>query len=295
MNRRVKPLIIVGFLSSGLLLYGYFFFIPMIKAFYYSLHKWNGFSAQKTFVGLKNFKDLATDNSFIIALQNTLAFMLFGGILVFGLCLLFTYLMTKKGFHGRSFYSRLFYFPNMVSQAALAVLWVFFFNPTFGLLNGILKFIGIASRDWLGSRVSGIACIIFATSFAFVGFYLILMLSGHDRIPDSYIEAAKIDGAGDLQCFIKITLPLLRDVLIVAVTLWIINIIKYFELIYAMFKGFTTSLNTMGTYMFAMAFGSAVPIFELGYGSAIAVIMFLLVVIITSVFRKAFDRESVQY
>jgi len=295
MNRKVKPIIILGFLSPGLLLYGYYFFIPMIKSFYYSLTKWNGFSAEKTFIGLKNFKDLTSDKSFIMALQNTLAFMVFGGILVFVLCLLFTYLMTKKGFRGRKVYSRLFYFPNMVSQAALAVLWVFFFNPTFGLLNGILNWLGLASRDWLGSRVSGIVCIIFATSFAFVGFYLTLMLSGYDRIPDSYIEAAKIDGAGDIACFFRITLPLLRDVLVIAVTLWIINILKYFELIYAMFKGFSSAMNTLGTYMYAMAFGSAVPIFQLGYGSAIAVIMFLLVVIFTGIFRKAFDREGLQY
>ena len=295
MNRKVKPYIIFGFLFPGFLLYGYFFFIPMVKSFYYSLHKWNGFSSKMKFIGLKNFKDLMTDNSFIISLQNTMAFMFVGGLLVFGLSLLFTYLMTKKGFLGRKVYSRLFYFPNMVSQAALAVLWIFFFNPTFGLLNGLIKNFGIEPIDWLGSRMSGMGCIIFATSFAFVGFYLTLLLSGHDRIPDSYIEAAKIDGAGDITCFLKITLPLLRDVLIIAVTLWIINIIKYFELIYAMFKGSATTMNTLGTYMYSMSFGLNVPIFELGYGSAIAVIMFMLVVVITGFFRKAFDRESVQY
>ena len=295
MNRRVKPWIIVTFLSSGLLLYGYFFFIPMVQAFYYSLTEWNGFSATKNFVGFRNFRDLMHDSSFIVALQNTMAYVVFGGILVFGLCLVFTYLMTKKGVHGRKIFSRLFYFPTMISQAALAVLWVFFFNPSFGLLNGILGWFGIQPMDWLGSRLLGIGCLIFATSFAFVGFYLTLMLSGCDRIPDSYVEAATIDGAGDIACFLRITIPLLRDVMVVAVVLWIINMIRYFELIYAMFKGFSTSMNTMGTYMFAMAFGTAVPIFQLGYGSAIAVVMFLLVVVITGVFRRAFDRESVQY
>jgi ABC-type sugar transport system permease subunit len=295
MNRRVKPWIVLAFLSSGLLLYGYFFFIPMVQAFYYSLTEWNGFAAVKNFVGLRNFTTLMQDTSFIISFQNTMAYMFFGGILVFALCLIFAYCMTKKGFYGRAVYSRLFYFPTMISQAALAVLWVFFFNSNFGLLTGFLGWFGVPPIDWLGSRALGITSLIFATSFAFVGFYLTLMLAGCDRIPDSYIEAAKIDGAGDIMCFIKITLPLLRDVMIVAITLWMINMIRYFELIYAMFKGASTAMNTMGTYMYAMAFGTAVPIFRLGYGSAIAVVMFLSVVVFTGVFRKIFDRESIQY
>lgn len=296
MGRKVAPRVILGFLIPGLLIYGYFFFIPMVNAFYFSLTKWNGFSSEKVFIGIGNFKKLFVDPIFKIALQNTFSVMIFGGILNFGLCLLFTYLITKKGFKGRKFFSNLFYLPNMISQAALAIVWVFVFNADFGFANLILGLFGVSPTDWLSSRPTGIACLIFASSFAFVGFYLTLLLSGHDRIPDTYNEAAKIDGAGNIECFFKITIPLLREVMITAVVLWIITIIKYFELIYSMFRGNATNYHTMGTYMFSKAFGTRVPIFELGYACAIAVAMFVLVVIFTGLILKLFsERENIQY
>lgn len=297
MSRKVKPIVVIGFLFPGMLLYIYFFFVPMVKSFYISLTDWNGFSNDKTFIGLKNFVDLSKDKNFIAAFQNTLYFLVLGGIIVFFLTFFFTYLMTRKGFHGRKFYSNFFYFPNMVSQAALAVMWIFVFNPNFGLLNNILNALGLSKliKVWLGSRMTGMTSIIFATSVSFVGFYLILFLSGYDRIPDTYLEAARIDGATDIQIYFKVVIPLLRDVIVISVTLWIINIIKYFELIWAMFKGYNVTFNTLGTYMYSVAFGVANPIFKLGYGSAVAVFMFVFVAVLAGSLRKIFDSETMQY
>lgn len=297
MNRKVKPIHIAMFLLPGLILYGYFFLIPAIKAFYYSLTEWNGFSAKKTFIGLGNFKALLSDKTFGIALGNTFVFVLAGGVLVFGLAFLFTYLITRKGFRGKKLFSNYFYFPNMVSQAALAVLWIFVFSSNFGLLDAILTKIGLGELiiPWLGSRFSAMACIIFASSVSFVGFYLILLISAVDRIPESFREAAAIDGATNLQIYFRITIPLMRDVIVISVSLWIINAIKYFELIWAMFRGMNSATQTLGTYMFSIAFGVEVPMFKLGYGSAIAVVMFLLVAILAGGFRKIFDRNNLQY
>lgn len=297
MNRKVKPTIVAAFLLPGVLLYTYFFFIPAVKALYYSLTEWNGFSAEKVFIGLGNFKTMFTDSTFLTAIGNTLVFTLVGGILVFSLVFLFTYLLTRKRFKGRKLFSNYFYFPNMVSQAALAVLWVFVFSSNFGLLDAVLTKIGLGEWiiPWLGSRWSAMICIIIASSVSFVGFYLILMLSAYDRVPADCIEAASIDGATDLRTYFKITIPLMRDVIVISVSLWIINSIKYFELIWAMFRGMNSYTQTLGTYMFAMAFGVEVPVFKLGYGSAIAVVMFLLVVILAGGFRKIFDRNDLQY
>ncbi len=297
MNRKVKPITVAAFLLPGVILYGYFFLIPAIKAFYYSLTEWNGFSAEKVFIGLGNFKTMLNDHIFRVAIGNTLVFVLVGGIVVFGLAFLFTYLITCKGFKGKKLFSNYFYFPNMVSQAALAVLWVFVFSSNFGLLDAVLAKIGLEEWiiPWLGSRWSAMICIIFASSVAFVGFYLILLISASDRVSESYREAAAIDGATDLKIYFRITIPLMRDVIVISVSLWIINAIKYFELIWAMFRGMNSTTQTLGTYMFSMAFGVEVPVFELGYGSAIAVVMFLLVVILAGGFRKIFDRNDLQY
>lgn len=125
MNRKVKPWIVATFLLPGLLMYGYFFFIPAIQSFYYSLTEWNGFKAEKVFIGLDNFISLLHDKTFLQALGNTMLFLLLGGVLIFSIALLFTYLITRPGFRGRKAFSNFFYFPNMISQAALAVLYTF--------------------------------------------------------------------------------------------------------------------------------------------------------------------------
>lgn len=297
MGRKVKPWIVLSFLLPGLVLFTYFELIPLGFSFYNSLTDWNGFSSDKTFVGLSNFKELFQDESFKVAIGNTLFYLVLGGVVVFGLAIWFTYLLTKKNFKGQQLFSNFFYFPNMVSPAALAVLWVFFYNPSFGLLSGILQKLNFENYaySWLGTRTSAMICITLAACISNVGFYLILLLSGANRIPPDYLEAASLDGAGNIITFIKVTLPLMRNVIIIAVSLWIINSVKYFELIWAMFRGLTQYTQTLATYMYTVAFGAQLPIFKLGYGSAIAVIMFLIVFVGVGLFRRIFDRDDLQY
>ena len=297
MNRKVKPLIVLSFLAPGLILFTYFGIIPLFRSFYYSLTDWNGFTADKVFTGLENYKNLLSDPSFKLACGNTLFYSILGGIVVFSLAIWFSYLMTKKGFKGQDFFSNFYYFPNMISPAALAVLWVFFYNPNFGILNVILEKLGLSNLiiAWLGTRESAMTCITLASCISNVGFYLILILSGINRIPPDYLEAAALDGAGSVTSFFKITLPLLHDVLVISVSLWIINSVKYFELIWAMFKGLTQYTQTMATYMYSISFGVQVPVFKLGYGSAIAVVMFLIVFVGVGLFRKIFSQNDLQY
>ncbi len=297
MNRKVNPLVVISFLAPGLILFTYFGIIPLFQSFYNSLTDWNGFTADKVFIGFDNYKNLFKDASFKLACGNTLFYSVLGGIVVFTLAIWFSYLMTKKRFKGQNLFSNFFYFPNMISPAALAVLWVFFYNPNFGILNVVLEKLGLGRFiiPWLGSRVSAMTCITLASCISNVGFYLILILSGINRIPPDYLEAAALDGAGNIKVFFKVTLPLLHDVLIIAVSLWIINSVKYFELIWAMFKGLTQYTQTMATYMYSISFGVQVPVFKLGYGSAIAVMMFLIVFAGVGLFRKIFSGNDLQY
>lgn len=297
MSRKVKPRIVVAFLVPGFTMFLYFVMIPMLRSFYISLTDWNGFSAKKTFIGIENFKNLFSDITMQIAFRNTMFYLVYGGIIVFALCLWFAYLLTKKGFRPQKVFSNFFYFPNMISAAALAVLWVFFFNTNFGLLNAIMEKIGLASfiKPWFGDRRTAMTCITLVSTISQVGFYLILVLSGVNRIPLTFLEAASIDGASPIRSYFLITLPLLKEVLVISVSLWIINAVKYFELIWAMFKGSTQYTQTLATYMYTVSFGVQVPIFKLGYGSAVAIVMFLLVAISVGIVRLVFDRDSLQY
>ena len=103
MNRKVKPWIVATFLLPGLLMYGYFFLSLLFQSFYYSLTEWNGFKAEKVFIGLDNFISLLHDKTFLQALGNTMLFLLLGGVLIFSIALLFTYLITRPGFGGELF------------------------------------------------------------------------------------------------------------------------------------------------------------------------------------------------
>ena len=187
----------------------------------------------------------------------------------------------------------------MVSVAALAVLWAFVYNPNFGLLNNILRALGLENftQVWLGSRGLGIPSLTVAFTWSYVGFFLILFLAGVDKIPNTYSEAAKVEGASDITIFFKITLPLLRDVFIIAISLWIITGMKLFELIWAVTKGgpgFAT--HTIATYIYQNIFGSTmIPAYKLGYGTSISVVLLLIIVSFVVVFRKFVDKEPIEF
>ena len=299
MRRKGRLKVVIPFLAPAMILYIYFFIVPAIKAFYISLTEWNGFKVNKVYIGLDNFVTLLKDKNFGVATGNTFIIMSAGGLLTFGIALMFTFMLTQRGMKGRKFFPNLYYFPNMVSQAALAVLWAFVFSPNFGLLNNLLKAVGLESLEqvWLGSRPIAMASIIAASTWGFIGFYLLLLLAGVDKIPPTYYEAAGVDGANPLTVFTHITLPLLRDVIIISISLWMINIIKYFELIWALTKGGpANATHTLATYMYMTSFGTVnVPSFRLGLGTAIGVIMFILVVIVVGLFRKIFEKEPLEF
>lgn len=299
MRRKGKLSVVIPFLAPAVILYIYFFIVPAIRAFYISLTEWNGFNSKKVFIGLENFRILLNDGNFGIAVGNTFIYMIVGGLLTFGVALLFTFILTQRGMKGRKFFPHLYYFPNMVSQAALAVLWAFVFSPNFGLLNNILKSLGLESliQVWLGSRPTAVASIIVASSWGFMGFYLLLLLAGVDKIPPTYYEAAGIDGASNFRVFRSVTLPLLRDVVIISISLWIINIIKYFEMIWALTKGGpSNATHTLATYMYITSFGIPnVPSFNLGLGTAVGVMMFIIMVVVVGLFRKIFEKEPLEF
>lgn len=298
MNRKGRAKIVIPFLLPAIILYAYFFMIPAVKSFYISLNSWNGFNKTKAFVGLQNFIELSKDEVFGVAIVNTLYYTFVGGLATFAIALLFTFFFAQKGMRGKGLFSNLFYFPNMVSQAALSVLWAFVFNPNFGLFNNIFTALGIKQYEpiWLGSRWMGITSITLASVLSFMGFYLILLIAGLDKIPGTYYEVASVEGASEILIFFKVTLPLLWDVLVIAISLWVISAMKYFEFVWALTMGGPANqTHTIGTYMYLTAFGQNIPIFRLGYATAISVVMFVMVVILVGGFRKIFEGEQLEY
>ena len=292
----------------ALALYTAFFVWPAVQAFYVSLNDWSGFAPKMKFIGLANFHELFYEQLYWKAVQNNFIFMFGVGIVMFALALTFSAVLSNRNFPGRRIFKTMLFAPYVVSVVAIAVLWTFIYDPKWGLLNSLLSGaagglgrIGVLSPEnthvgilWLGSRWNSIFSLSAVMVWGGIGFYVILLIAGIDRIPDDLYEAARIDGASERQSFFHITLPLLREVLVIAVSVHIIGSLKQFGLIWAMTQGVNFT-HTMETYMYDVAFEPRTMSFRMGYGTSMTVVLFFLVVLLTFAFNRIMRRAEVEY
>ena len=250
-----------------------------------------------TFEGLGNYQELLRDPLFRLSMRNTLVILILGGAAIFALAFFFTALLNS-GIRGRGFFRAVIFLPNVVATIALTTLWAYIYNPRFGLLNSFFSLLGLdslAKIRWTAPDTIFWAMLI-ALIWIFVGFYLVLLMAGADRIPAEFYEAAKLDGANQGQMFVRITIPLLWDVITIAIIMWSIAAVKIFEFPFAF-----TSLEpvpetyTSAVYLYVMGFGQRTPIYRMGYASAIGVCMLLAVVVIVLVVGRLMRREVIQY
>lgn len=295
-----KNRIVLPYLLPAFLLYIVFFIYPAIDALRISLTDWSGFSAKPNYIGFSNFIKIAKDENFGIAMSNSFIIMLVGGVVIFFFALLFSFLLSNcVGEKTRKFFLNLFYFPNMISAAAIAVVWGFIFDGNFGIVNSFLTSIGLKkwAIAWLGSRTSGMAVLLFISLWTYMGFYLILINAGISKIPDSFFEAARVEGAGRLKIFFKITIPMIWDVLVIAISLWIINSLKMFEMVWSLTRGGPANqTHVMGTYIYQNAFGFLeTQTFQLGYATACAVVLLAVLMLFVLLFQKVARRDTYEF
>jgi len=296
-GRKGRRIIVIPFLLPALIFYGYLFVYPAFQALWVSLHSWSGFTPQMDFIGLQNFVELTKDPIFHTALRNTALIMLAGGVLTFVLTFLFVGIVSRRGIKGKSLWRAVLFFPNVVPPVALGVLWGFIYNYDFGILNAFLRLVGLDSlvRTWL-DIAHVVPSILIMMAWAYMGFYVVMMLAGIDKIPPDYYEAAVVEGAGEWQIFFRVTVPLLWDVVVVAITLWVIGALKTFDIVYVMTEGGPANASkTIAIQLYEMAFGFRAPIFRMGYATAMGVVLLILVIVGVGVVRVLTRRESVEY
>ena len=295
---RARKRLIITFLFPATFFYLVFFLYPAIRAFYYSFFDWSGFSYEAKFIGLDNYRELIRDDLFIESLKNTLTIVFVGGVIVFGLAFALTILLNS-GIKGRKLFRAIIFLPNVVAVIALTTMWsVAIYHPRFGILKNGLAYLGFESLSktlWTSPEnifESMLAAIIWMN----VGFYVVLLMAGIDKIPPELYEAARIDGANELQMFYRITVPLLWDVITVGIVLWSISALKIFEFPFA-FSALEPSPNTytIAVYLYVMGFGQRTPIYRLGYATAMGVALVLTVVVVVVVLRRVLRREVIQY
>ena len=297
-GRRKGKLIICLFLLPSLVVYSMFFVYPAIDAFRIATYDWSGFGTNMEFIGLKNFGEALRDRFVRLSLSNNFTIMLVGGGVLFTLALYFAVILTQPGVKGKRVLRTVLFFPYSVNEVGVAFLWLFVLNPRFGLLNGTLEMLGLddLAQPWLGIRKLAMASIIWVIIWMVIGFYSILLQAGIDNIPKDLFDAAKVDGAQGFTLFRRITLPLLRDVLAVAVTFWMIQALKVFGIIYAMTQGAPAGeTHSVATYMFVVALPYQSANFRFGYGTAIAVLQFMLIIALSALFFRFVRREAVEF
>jgi len=279
----------VVFLTPATVLYGVFVVWPVLQAFAFSLYRWRGVSEYRTFVGLENFRRLAADPVFYQSLAHNLFFLIVGGtaILVLGLAI-------AHAVHGHSRFDRLlrgvYLFPQIISAVVVAILWMFLYNPSFGLIDAALKATGLGALalDWLGTPRTALPAVTVTFVWHAVGFYIMLFSAGLRTIPVEVHEAALLDGVEGLRRFFTITLPLLWAVLRVALIYVVINSLNVFALVFLMTVGGPDRrTETMLTYLYEQAFKNS----EFGYGTALAVANFAIVMLLSGLVMAALRRN----
>lgn len=294
---RVSRRLIILFLLPASALYFVFFLVPTLWAFIYSLFDWRGFGTQMQYIGLRNYGELLGDRLFWRSMGNTVMILLVGGVVVFGLAFVMT-MMISSGIRGRKLFRAIIFMPNVIAIIALTTLWGYLYTPRFGLLGAFFDLIGVdsmANFTWLGPDTIFWSMLV-AIIWIEVGFYLVLLLAGVDKIPADYYEAAKLDGASQFQMFRQITVPLLWDVITVGLVLWSIYAVKIFEFPFS-FTGLEPNVNsyTVSLYMYILGFGQRQPIYRLGYATAIGVTLLGVVIVVVLVLRRLMRREQLQY
>lgn len=289
--------LIIPFLAPGLILYLVFFIYPAIRAFALSFYDWSGFNLPIKYVGFNNYVQLIHDDRYITTVKTTLTIFIIGGIFIFGLAFIFSAILGS-GIKGKKFFRAVFFFPNVVAPIALTTFWGFVYNNKFGLLNSLMRLFGLDKLilSWTDPQLI-LYSVMVALIWLYTGYYLVILLAGVDKIPTEIYDAARVDGANAFQMFIQVTIPLMWDVIGVALVLWMITALKQFEFLYA-FGGGTqvrSEIWTMPIYLVIMGFGKRDPIFRLGYASAIGVTLLILVVIFAVIMRRFLRRDVVQF
>lgn len=302
-GRRKSKSIIFVFLAPALFLYCVFFIYPSLDALRMSMYDWNGLSISSAkFIGLGNFSEALSDRWVEIALKNNLLITVYGGILTICLSLVFAVALTTRTFKGKGFFRTVIFFPYLISGVGVGLFWIFVFNPQFGLLNGFLGTLGLEAlqRPWLGDPKTALASIIFVTVWWGIGFYMLYLVAGIETIPSELLDAARVDGANDGQLFLNVTLPLIREFLSVAIVLWVIDALRAFAVVLMLTGGGPGNrTQVLSTYMARLAFnipvGGAGAIFRLGYGTALAVILCILVLLASLLYFWLRNREALEY
>lgn len=257
-----------------------FIIYPIVDSFWLSLYKWNGISANKTFIGLENWKDIITDMTFLKAFKNNMIIVVLSIIIQLPIAMAIAYFLDTGG-RKLNLFKIVYFLPMLMSSVAVGFLFRYTYDPQFGLISAISSLFGGTDMvDLLGNSKIAIYAVIAVICWQFIPFYMVYFLAGLSSLPTEVYEAAIIDGATRGQYFWKVAMPCMKGTIKSASILSLVGSLKYFDLIYVMTQGGPSgATELMATYMYKNAF----QINKMGYGSTVAAGMFIIITLISLV------------
>lgn len=280
--------IIFTLVFPAILTFTFAILAPILLSVYYGFTDYSGMG-EAHFIGIENYKELVKDTVFWKSIWNS--FLLACGFIFIQhpLAMITAAVLDRKQGKAEGIFRCIYFIPNVISVAVIAYLWKFIYNPNFGLLNNIIKlFGGEGKTNWLGSGTAIWAVLVVLIWHGF-GWGMLIYYTGIKNIDPTLYEAAAIDGADNKQTFLRVTLPLMKPVIQVNVTLAIISALKQMETVYLLTNGGPgNETQFLANYLYKMAFQS----FRYGYGNAISVAFVALCIIATKVMDVVFAEKE---
>ena len=275
------------FIAPAIGLFFLFFILPILFLFVTSFTNWDGIGAE--FVGLENYSKLLNKKSFIRAITNNLYWCVTAALITVPLALIVALLLAHRS-RGWKVFRTVLFIPQVVSSAAIAMLWAAMFNAEYGLVNFLLEFMGFSDFEkynWLGNvRTANAALIGF--SLCYVGYFMVIMLAKTAGISDYYYDAANIDGATQFQKDVYITAPLIKSTFFLCIILAVIFNLRQFEYVYLMTAGGPANK----TQVLVVYIWNELSVQRLGRGNAAGVIMICIGAALLLILRKLLKSET---
>lgn len=294
-KRKSQKRFIFACMAPAVILVTIFMVIPTFNVFRMSLYKWGGISNNRTFQWFKNFEILIKDQNFLQSIQNSILIITLVTIITLVISVFFAAVLSKENVKGKNFFRVIFYIPNILSVVVISAIFGAIYDPQSGLLNSMLGFLHLDNlkKMWMGEPNIVIYSLIFALIWQAIGYYMVMYMASMASIPESFYEAAGLDGAGKVKQFFTITLPLIWDNIRTTLTFFVISTVNLSFLMVQIMTGGGPNGQTevFLSYMYKQAYTSS----AYGYGMAIGVVVFLFSFILSAVISKITQREVLEF
>lgn len=294
-SKKQKYMFLAFCLVPTFIMFAIFTLYPMFSGLYYSFFDWSGSSQVKTFIGFDNYIKLINDSIIPGTIIHDYFLVVTKVIGIMIMAMFFAVALTQLKIKEAPFYRIVFFFPNIMSVVVIGILWTFIYNPSLGLVNSGLEFLGLESwaRPWLGDETWALPSLVLPSIWAGIGLFMLMLMGGIANVSKSYYEAAEIDGANEWQQFWKVTLPLVWPQIKISVLYIVITTLNgSFIIVQVMTKGGpNNATHVMGSYLYQQAFER----YNFGYGATIGVMILILSLITVLILQFFMRKEKVEY